>query len=76
MAGDDDLKADVDSAINAGGREELYKDLTRQAAGFRGVEDQREVEEALKDKRRQAARQRRVSFRSALERGTSRQTGR
>lgn len=71
MMGDDELRDAVDETINAGGRENFYKDLTRQAAGFRGVEDQREVEAALKDKRRQAARQRRVSLRTATERATS-----
>ena len=61
-----DPSGDVSDAIDAGGQEEQYKDVTRQLAPFRDDTDGRSLYDEMKDKRRSAATQRR----DAMDRAT------
>lgn len=55
----------MNAAIDAGGREERFKDLGRQAAQFRGDPEADSYAERFKSGRREAAASRQAAFRSA-----------
>jgi hypothetical protein len=69
---DDQIRSAMDDAIAAGGREEMYKGLTRKAAEFRGFGEAEEKEAGYKEQRRKAAAQRRISFKAATDRSAER----